>query len=463
MQTSVTAYIVIMELKFKSWLICEEAATSLLTPNPNKQADPKFDFLVVYNAKDIYQVLKKHGFRWYKPDSSWSTPRFAYEKLSDVAKTELKNAGVDVGLFEIDRQIAFSQGRDKKLQIQAEKEKQAQQDQAEIEKRKNVDYSGSKVDQIIKKELEVVEELTKKEDHEKIDRMLDTIIHQIANMVDEAKKSQIIKDFIEMAKKLYQYSARNQWLIYAQNPEATDVQSKTKWAELGRQVTEAGEKNAMIIFRPRGVRTKIVKSKEVDKETGEEKETKRRVQFGRPTSYAIEYVYDISDTVAKPGAKFIYKPHSWRQDSNEPVEELKGIIFALLEYAKSKNIPVDFKKLNFGLGGYANKQGITINSEFEGINKATTLIHELAHKMMHFVEEKIKITREEAEQDAETVAFTVLQFFGFQSKDSPVYLALWGGTKEKIKLRAKGIKETVSLLIRAVKEYYESEGKPLPS
>lgn len=447
-----------MNLKFKTWLLREETAGTLLSPNPNKQNDPKFDFLVVFNAKDIYQTLKKHGFRFYKPDLSWSIPRFAYEKLSDIAKNELKAAGVDVSLFEIDRQTAFAQGQAKKSQIANDRQNQAQQAQADEEKRKTLDYSGSRVDQLIKSELEAVKELSKREDNEKIEKMLDTIIHQVANMVDEAKKSKIIKDFLEMASRLYQYSARNQWLIYAQNPEATDVQSKTKWAELGRQVTEEGEKNAMIIFRPVGVRQKIVKTKEIDKSTGEEKEIKKRVQFGTPKSYKIEYVYDVSDTVERPGSKFIYKPHSWRQDSNEPVEELGGIISGLLRYAQENNIPVDFKKLNLGLGGYATKHGITINSEFEGINKASTIIHELAHKMMHFLEKKIDVTRQEAEQDAETVAYTVLKFFGFESKDSPIYLSLWGGNKEKIKLRAKGIKETVSLLIRAIQEYYKSEG-----
>jgi hypothetical protein len=452
-----------MKLKFKGWLLKEEAASSLLTPNPTKQNDPKFDFLVVLNAKEVYQVLKKHGFRFYKPDLSWSIPRFAYEKLPEQAKNELKSIGIDVGLFDLDRQTAFSQGQTKKAQVAVEKEKQIQQAQSDAENRKTLDYSGSKVDQIIKSELEAVKELSKKEDNEKIERMLDTIIHQVANMVDEAKKSKIIKDFMAMAARLYQYSARNQWLIYAQNPEASDVQSKTKWNELGRQVTPEGEKNAMIIFRPVGVRQKIVKSKELDRDTGEEKEVKRKVQFGMPKSYTIEYVYDISDTVEKPGSKSIYKPHSWRQDSNEPVEELGGIISGLLKYAKENEIPVDFKKLNFGLGGYATKHGITINSEFEGINKASTIIHEMAHKMMHFVEKKTDITRSEAEHDAETVAYTVLKFFGFESKDSPVYLSLWGGTKEKIKLRAKGIKETVSLLIRAIQEYYKLAGIQQPT
>lgn len=446
-------------LQFKRWLLKEETASTLLSPNPNKSTDPNFDFLVVYNAKDIYQILKKYGFRFYKPELSWSLPRFAYEKLNDIAKNELKAAGVEVGLFDIDRQLAFSQGQIKKSEIKDEKEKQANQAKEDEEKRKTLDYSGSKVDQLIKSELEKVKELSKKEDNEKIEAMLDTIIHQVANMVDEAKKSKIIKDFLEMASKLYQYSARNQWLIYAQNPEATDVQSKTKWLEIGRQVTAEGEKNAMIIFRPVGVRQKVVKSKEIDKETGEEKEIKKRVQFGVPKSYTIEYVYDISDTVEKPGSKFVYKPHSWRQDSNEPVEELGGIISGLLKYAEENNIPVDFKKMNFGLGGYATKHGITINSEFEGINKASTLIHEMAHKMMHLLEKKMGVTRQEAEHDAETVAYTVLKFFGYTSVDSPVYLALWGGTKEKIKLRAKGIKETVSLLIRAIQEYYKMEVK----
>jgi hypothetical protein len=107
------------------------------------------------------------------------------------------------------------------------------------------------------------------------------------------------------------------------------------------------------------------------------------------------------------------------------------------------------------MGGYATAHGIHINNEYDGINKASTLVHELAHNLMHFVAEKLSLSREEAEHDAESIAYVFLKHFGFSSKDSPTYLALWKADKDKIKSRSKGIKDTVSKLIKAVEKYYK--------
>lgn len=448
-------------LEFKTWLFTEESVKTVLGHNPKKPNDPNYDFLTVYNAKEIYQILKKNGFRFYKGDLSWSIPRFAFEKLSDLAKEELKRIGVNIDLFNQDRNSTIAQGAEQKAQIassiEAEKAIQKQKAQEEEEIRRNTDYSDSKVNQLIKNQLLQIDQLINKNDHEKINKILDDILEEIGSLTDEAAKGEKIKNFLEMSSRLYHYSTRNQWLIFAQNPKATDVQSKTMWKKLGRILKPDAEKHAMLIYRPVNAKLKTIKVKEKNRITGEEEEVSKRVSIGRPTRFAIEYVYDIEDTILDPNAKSPYKPHSWREDSNEPIEELSGIIASIIKFADASNIPLKFEDLNYATGGYASKHGIVVNSKYEGINKATSLIHELAHKMMHFVEEKLNLSRAEAEHDAETVAYTVLKFFGFKSKDSPVYLSLWGANKEKIKIRAKGIKETVSKILRAIHEYYESK------
>jgi hypothetical protein len=218
-------------------------------------------------------------------------------------------------------------------------------------------------------------------------------------------------------------------LIFAQNPKVTDVQSKTNWAKLGRKIKEGAEKNRMIVFAPW-----FFYRTERDETTGEEK----KIKSLNPTKFIISYVYDISDTEVMPNAKTVYNPHSWRQDSNEPVEELAGIINALIKFAEENKIPISFDKMDYAMGGYATAHGIHINNEYDGINKASTLVHELAHNLMHFVAEKLS-----------------LKHFGFSSKDSPTYLALWKADKDKIKSRSKGIKDTVSKLIKAVEKYYK--------
>lgn len=408
-----------INISFKEWFLLQEAIQSILKVNPKKKDDPNYDFLLlVGNTFELKNKIKDAGFRWFQADKTWSMPRFVYNTLDPEKKKELEDAGISFAPFEDPRDVVLGS-------------------KAEI-----------KVDQSIKQELETVKELaTSGQQNEKINAILDHIIEEIANLTDEAKKSDLIKNFLMMASRLYKYSVRNQWLIFAQNPHATDVQSMTNWVKLGRKLKQDAEKNRMIIFAPVGVKMITVK----DEKTGEEK----KVKIGMPTRFKISYVYDIADTEPIPGAKDIYQPHSWRQDSNEPVEELGGIINALLKFAEEKKIPVDFKKLDFALGGYATKHGIVVNNIYDGMNKASTLVHELAHNMMHFKDNEAKIDRHEAEHDAESIAYVFLKHFGFVSKDSPTYLALWKADKDKIMLRSKNIKSTVSELIKAVEKYYK--------
>lgn len=443
-------------MNFKSWLIFEESdVKTVLGHNPKKPNDRNFDFLTVYNTKEIYQILKKHGFRFFKKDYSWSIPRFAFDKLSDIAKNELRSVGVNIDLFQQERSSTISQGNEFKNQIKNQIDQENQEEKEREEIRSRTDHRDSNINQIVKQQLQQIKNLTvnkSSESHKAIEEILNKIIEEISTLTDEAKKGQIIKDFLETSSKIYHYSLRNQWLIYAQNPNVTDVQSKSRWKSLGRIIKKDGEKNAMIAFQPTRSTKRIVKEK--DSITGEEKE---KVINVAPTSFKIFYVYDIQDTEPDPKAKKPYQPHSWRQDSNDPIEELSGIISALIKYAKTENIPIKEEELNYAKGGYASKHGIVINNKYQGINKASTIIHELTHYLMHFDEkEGLKVKQDEAEHDAETVAYTVLKFFGFESKDSPVYLALWGANKEKVKERWKNIKDTVSKLLRAIHDYYEN-------
>jgi len=416
-------------LSFKEWLFIVEANKpmhSILTPNPNKKNDPNFDYLNVVGAGtyDAKPLLLKLGFRYSFPYKTYSMPRFVFKKLTQQEKQQLKDAGVDISPFE--EEAHQPDNRQKFLGTKTE----------------------VSVDQHIKQELETIKDLaTSGEQNEKINAILDNIIEEIANLTDEAKKSDIIKNFLLMSSKLYRYSARNQWLIFAQNPRSTDVQSMTNWAKVGRKLKLDAEKNRMIIFAPVGVRLVTVK----DERTGEEK----KVPVGTPTRFKISYVYDISDTEPIPGAKVTYTPGSWRQDSNEPVEELGGIVNALLKFTEENNIPIKYEKMDFSMGGYATTHGIAINDVYDGINKASTLVHEIAHKLLHFGADRDKYARDEKEHDAESIAYVFLKHFGFESKDSPVYLALWGADKTKIVARQKKVREIVSQLIKAVEKYYK--------
>jgi hypothetical protein len=432
-----------VDISFAEWLLFSEMAVggaphTFLQKNPRKPDQSDQDFMVVAgNTFPVKDDLKSAGFQFYMPTKTWSIPRWKYKSMKPDLKVSLEKKGISFDPFDMPREQMLPQEAQEKT-----------------------------TDEQIKDDIEKIAKMSKNQQYEKLDEMLEKLIDDIGTMTDEAKKSQLVKDFLAIAAKLYQYSPRNQWLIFIQNPKATDVQSVTKWQKLGRRLKQGADKNKIAIFIP------IVKKEEAIKLSQEEEERLKDPQIepweeielrdkqrGAATvyGYKIGYVYDIQDTEAIPGAK-AYDPVSYRTDKNEPVEELKGIVAALLNYASEKGIPVTFEGMDIKTGGFATKDKVVINNTFDGINKASVLIHELAHKFLHFgPERKSYRTKEEyqiGELEAESIASIVLNFFGFNPTTAPNYLALWRGDKKQIKARSETIKKGVQEFIKAIEKYY---------
>jgi|2_EtaG_2_1085320.scaffolds.fasta_scaffold02251_4 hypothetical protein len=103
------------------------------------------------------------------------------------------------------------------------------------------------------RELEVVEEETSKKvkmimekgGREKEQLSKDTIkkyMEELSSSVDEAFKQDFLQRFLDFSSNMYNYSFFNTILIWFQNPESSKVQSKTNWAEMGRQPKKTIEK-----------------------------------------------------------------------------------------------------------------------------------------------------------------------------------------------------------------------------
>lgn len=432
-----------VDIGFAEWLLFSEMAVggaphTFLQKNPRKPDQPDQDFMVIAgNTFPVKDDLKTAGFQFYNPTKTWSMPRWKYKSINPEVKANLEKKGISFDPFDMPREQMLPQEAMEKT-----------------------------TDDKVKEDIEKIAKMSKNQQFDKLDEMLEKLIDDIGTMTDEAKKSQLVKDFLAMAAKLYQYSPRNQWLIFIQNPKATDVQSMTKWQKLGRRLKQGADKNRIAIFIP------IAKKEEAIKLTPEEEERLkdpniepweeielRDKQKGAPTiyGYKIGYVYDIVDTEQIPGAK-AYDPISYRTDKNEPVEELKGIVTALLNYASEKGIPVTFEGMDIKTGGFATKDKVVINNTFDGINKASVLIHELAHKFLHFGPDRPNYkTKEEykiGELEAESIASIVLNFFGFNPTTAPNYLALWRGDKKQIKERSANIKKAVQEFVKAIEKYY---------
>ena len=107
-----------------------------------------------------------------------------------------------------------------------------------------------------------------------------------------------------------------------------------------------------------------------------------------------------------------------------------------------------------GEKGYSAGNHINMSSEVEGAGEVSTLIHELAHELMHWKKSSIFYQGDEVKYDgpikelqAESVAYIVMKHYGLPAQHQTTYLALWKANKDKILANMKVISDVAKFII----------------
>ena len=144
------------------------------------------------------------------------------------------------------------------------------------------------------------------------------------------------------------------------------------------------------------------------------------------------------------------------------VDELTGavtdyevLIQALLMVSP---MPVSFIEIESGAKGYCNvtKRVIAIQKDMSQLQTVKTMIHEIAHAMLHADNDKVE--RKDAgtrEVEAESIAYVVCQYLGLDTSDySFAYLIGWSSGRQMPELRASlhTIQTTAADLIDRIEE-----------
>lgn len=403
-------------MQFKKWLFIEESGVKVFKkPNPK---NPSQFFVVIYgNTYPIKDQLKKMGFRYFK--GTWSTLE---SKLTDSLKSELVNLGVDLSGLE--------------ATIEPQKDPSPIQNNEE----------NSKTDQILQNMKNNLESALKSDGPDSKLKSLvaniERMIEKIANSTDEASKQEFIKNFLTFSSKFHNYSYANQMLIWIQSKgKAEHVASATNWVKMGRSVRDWDK--GIMIFAPN-----FKKIEKENKLTGEKE--KVELKFFKAVK-----VYDINATEPIPGNKNAFQPlqrKDWSKDSNDDIEELNVLINSLISWIKERNISLDYEEMSDEMGGYSAGGKVAINNKFKGINLFSTLVHEAAHEILHWLDKKLdkESSKRQKEIDAETTAFVVCHHFGFETKDTPNYLALWRAKGDEIRERKQNIHKASKLIIHGI-------------
>ena len=264
----------------------------------------------------------------------------------------------------------------------------------------------------------------------------DEAFQKIEEGLENLLSSEGWKQYLKMLQHFHKYSLSNIMLILAQRPDATFVAGYRSWKKMNRYVKK-GEKGIKILA------PLIKKETVINKETGEEKE------INDLRGFFLTTVFDVSQTEGEP----LPIPQF-------PVLQEETELYEFLIDAFAPHILIEeVEKIKDGVRGYYDRKAhrIAIYADLPTMEKASVLLHERAHSILHQSEEAAEWPSEIKELEAESVAYIVLRMLGFESGDrSFVYLAGWSRGKdtiEKIRTLANRVKAAADQIIKEIETH----------
>ncbi len=248
-------------------------------------------------------------------------------------------------------------------------------------------------------------------------------LEDLAKATDKARVSDEMVRYLEFCAKFHQYSPSNIWLIMMSRPDATHVAGYNAWKKMGRYV-KRGEKGIPIL-------APMIYREDPDDEDAP------KVLRG----FRVVHVFDVSQTDGQP----LPEQPNWK--SPEKNLELQK---KLMDFAEQNGIKVTIKELEGETQGISTGGRIVLSPDAG----TKTLIHELAHELLHQIE-NTQLSRAEKEMEAESVAFVVCKYLGFLDLNSPNYLALYGLGSDNLMACFQRIGDMAKKLILVLEERKE--------
>ncbi|MDP3713773.1 MAG: ArdC-like ssDNA-binding domain-containing protein [Mycobacteriales bacterium] len=257
------------------------------------------------------------------------------------------------------------------------------------------------------------------------------------------------QQMLRTAAALPTYSPHNILLITTQRPDATAVAGFNTWKQVGRAVRK-GEKGIAILapVLRRSSQSALERGTPADSpaapspdgtpsqapDGGEAGSVARRL-----SGFRIVHVFDISQT---DGPDLPAPPEAVRLEGDAPT----GLIDGLSEQIIGEGYQLIRHHFDVPHPGLERANGVTdyfaktvlIRPGLSDAQASKTLAHELGHVLLHAPGSRpAGLTREQAEVEAESVAYVVTSAHGLDSSSYTVpYVAGWAGTDPALVARS---------------------------
>jgi hypothetical protein len=261
-----------------------------------------------------------------------------------------------------------------------------------------------------------------------IKQAVDFLIQQL-----EGGKSETLTAYLGAMARFHNYSFGNILAIARQRPTATRVAGFGTWKEMGRFVKK-GEKGIQILAPMIGYRRK--------KDEGEQD----RDASARPQPMLIGfravYVFDVAQTEGEDLPEF----------EHNITGEVGTHLDCLISFLAQQDIELEFnEKIGPALGvSYGGKIAL-----LPGQSKAeefTTLVHEMAHELLHKAKRRTMTTATVRETEAEAVAFIVGQSVGLDmGTASSDYIQMYAGNAALLAESLEVIQRTSAVILAAIR------------
>ena len=256
----------------------------------------------------------------------------------------------------------------------------------------------------------------------------------------EAGHSDALTAYLNAMSRFHSYSFGNVLEIARQRPTATKVAGMYAWNQLGRRVKK-GEKGIRILAPIIG--TKRKPDAEAEKDITKQN---TRVLVG----FRNAYVFDVEQTegVELPAMREVYGDVGENHDRLVSFIERQGIELVYTE----KIAPA----LGMSYGGR-----IAILPGQSEAETFATLLHELAHEMLHKAERRTTTTKVVRETEAEAIAFVVGKAIGLEvGTASADYIALYHGNASLLIESLEVIQQTSAVILAALESSAAAETMP---
>ena len=265
-----------------------------------------------------------------------------------------------------------------------------------------------------------------------IKQNVDSLIEQL-----EAGKSEALTAYLTAMSRFHNYSFGNILEIARQKPDATRVAGMYAWNQLGRRVKK-GEHGIRILAPIIGVKRK-------PQEEAEKDLTKQNVAV--LVGFRAAYVFDVSQT---DGAE-LPEHASVKGDAGENRDRL-------VEFIHAQNIELEFNERIAPAMGVSYGGKIVLLPGQSKAEEFSTLVHELAHEMLHKADRRTTTTKVVRETEAEAIAFVVGKAVGLQTGTASAdYIQLYHGNASLLAESLEVIQKASAVILAALETKQEIE------